>query len=277
MLNTVLPKVEPAGIIIPSFHFLPSDHLTLKIAETPEEIQAAQELRYQVFYEEMGAIPTEEMKRTRREIDPYDPFCQHLLVVDQSCVTGQKKIIGTYRLLTLDDARANGISLYTETEYDLSRLKATGKRIMEVSRSCVLEAYRSKMAINLLWRGISNFVMANNIDYLVGVPSLHGTCLAEHQQTLGYLKAFHLAEENVRPKVLDDYYNPMPDIDKSQLDVKQEFIKLPPLLKGYLRVGAVVADGAYIDHQFNTTDIMIIVEIEKIDPRYLHHYMRKDA
>jgi putative hemolysin len=276
VLNSVLPKVEPSGLIVPSFHFLPSDHLTLKIAETAEEIRAAQELRYQVFYEEMGAIPTEEMKRERREIDPYDPFCQHLLVIGQS-ITGEKKIVGTYRLLTLEDARLNGVSLYTETEFDISKLKATGKRIMEVSRSCVLEAYRSKMAINLLWRGICDFVVANKIDYLIGIPSLQGTDLSAHEQTLAYLKAYHLAEEQTCPRALEEYYNAMPDLDKSQIDVKREFIKLPPLLKGYLRVGAVVGDGAFIDHQFNTVDVVIIVEIDKIDPRYLDRYMPKNA
>jgi putative hemolysin len=267
VLNTVLSKVEQSGIIIPKFEFTDSDQLTLKIAETPEEIQAAQALRYQIFYEEMGALPTEEMKNLRREIDAYDPFCQHLLVMSGT------EVVGTYRLLTLDDARANGISLYTETEYDISKLKATGKRIMEVSRSCVLEAYRSKMAINLLWRGICDFVVANKIDYLIGVPSLQGTDLSIHTQALAYLKAYHMADESVCPKVNEEYYHPLPDLDKSAIDAKREFAKLPPLLKGYLRVGAVIGDGAFIDHQFNTVDVVIIVEIEKIDERYLNRYM----
>jgi putative hemolysin len=272
---TVQPKAENSDIVMPTFEHLDGEKLTLKIAETPEEIIAAQELRYQVFYQEMGAIPTVEMKALGREVEAYDPFCQHLLVIDQSDPL-DKKVVGTYRLLMLDDARAKGINLYTETEYDISKLKATGKRIMEVSRSCVLEAYRSKMAINLLWRGICDFVVANKIDYLIGVPSLQGVNLEEHAKTLAYLKAFHMADESICPKVIDEFYNPLPDLDKSTIDVKREFIKLPPLLKGYLRVGALVGDGAYVDRQFNTIDVVIIVPIDQIDERYLNHYMPKN-
>jgi putative hemolysin len=111
---TVQPKAENPAIVMPTFEHLALETLTLKIAETPEEIIAAQELRYQVFYQEMGAIPTVEMKQLGREVEAYDPFCQHLLVIDQSDPV-DKKIVGTYRLLLLDDARAKGVNLYTET------------------------------------------------------------------------------------------------------------------------------------------------------------------
>ena len=251
---------------------LTSGNLYVKVAETEAEIISAQELRYQVFYEEMGAVPNEEMQAQKREIDIYDPYCQHLLVVDQD----SDAVVGTYRILTLEDAEQHGVPLYTEIEFDLSKLKNSGKRIMEVSRSCVAQAYRSKAAINLLWQGIADLVVANHIDYLVGVPSLHGTDMKQHLSTLAYLQAFHLADDSICPVSKDDNGVVIPELDKTTIDVKREFVKLPPLLKGYLRIGALIGQGVYVDHQFNTVDVVIVVPIQSIDARYQNHYIHKN-
>ena len=272
MLNTVYTDNTLLKTIFPKMDHLASDNLYLKIADTPQEIISAQQLRYQVFYQEIGAIPTEEMRTLGRDIDPYDPFCHHLLVIDSN----DQKVIGTYRILSLDEATNHGITLYTESEFDLSKLKATGKRIMEVSRSCVLLEYRNRKAINLLWQGIADMVIANKIDYLVGTPSLHGIDITEHAQALSYLQAFHMAPEEIRPHTIKNHYQALPIRDKESIDIKREFVKLPPLLKGYLRLGAVIGDGAFIDYQFNTVDVVIIVPIETIDSRYQHHYLHKD-
>lgn len=247
-----------------------SDKLYLKLAETPQEITAAQQLRYQVFYEEMGAVPTEEMRLQSREFDQYDAHCHHLLVIDDENQT----VIGTYRMLLMEDADIAGISLYTESEFDLSKLRAGGKRVMEVSRSCILKEYRNRKAINLLWQGIGDMVVANGIDYLVGTPSLPGTDATEHAAALSYMYHYYLAPEEIRPASLDKNNVVIPPFNSENIDAKREFIKLPPLLKGYLRAGALIGDGVFVDHQFNTVDVVILLPIHAIDPRYQNHYIK---
>lgn len=252
------------------------ENLSLKIAETEEDIAQAQRLRYQVFYEEMGAKVEGLMGTDGREIEAYDPYCDHLLVIDNSAPK-DKQIVGTYRILMQETAEAKGIKLYTENEFDLSKLKATGGKIMEVSRSCVLGPYRSKMAINLLWKGIAAYVFARGVDYLIGVPSFNGTSIAEHADALAYLQAFHMADEAIRPRVLDQFYNPLPTADKDSINAKKAFMDLPPLVKGYLRVGAVIGDGVFVDEQFNCIDIAIIVPVANVNDRYFNHFKRADA
>lgn len=254
--------------VLPRLDHLVADNLSLKIATTPEEIIAAQELRYQVFYQEMDSVPTEEMRRTGREVEHYDPFCLHLLVIDNTT----RKAVGTYRMLSLDDAQAQGTDLYTESEFDLSRLKSTSRRIMEVSRSCVLQEYRNRKVINLLWRGIAEMVTANGIDYLIGAPSLPGTDIATHMPSLSYLQD-RLAPENIRPTVLEPGIRDIPSINREQVDLKRAFAALPPLLKGYLRLGALIGDGAFIDTQFNSIDVCIVVPMQTMDARYHQHYL----
>jgi len=268
-------KLQNTSVPVNLEHLTVGD-ISLKIAENEEEIEQAQRLRYQVFYEELGAKPTGVMGADGREIEAYDPFCDHLLVIDKSAPKGSQ-IVGTYRILMQQTAAAHGIGLYTETEFDLSKLKATGGKIMEVSRSCVLTPYRSKMAINLLWRGIAAYVFANNVDYLVGTPSLTGVNPEEYKEALAYLNAFHLCDENIRPRVLDPYYHALPQVDKDSIDAKKAFMDLPPLLKGYLRVGAMIGDGAFIDHQFNCVDVAIVVSMTNVNDRYYNRYKTDDA
>lgn len=262
-------------LISPSLDHLGAENLSLKVADSEAEIRAAQRLRYDIFYTEMGAKPIGDAAQTKLDIDKYDAICKHLLVIDSNLPQGQQ-IVGTYRLLLLEDAQRHGMTLYTESEFDLSKLKVTGKRIMEISRSCVAETHRSKAAINLLWKGIAQYVFSNNVDYLVGVPSLSGTDLKAEHDTLAYLNAFHLAPEEIRPRTVESAYQPLPAVDKDKIDAKRAFMALPPLLKGYLRVGALVGDGAYIDHQFNTIDVVIVMPINQVNDRYFNHYKRHD-
>lgn len=253
-----------------------SENLSLKIADTEDEIEQAQRLRYKVFYEEMGAHAEGDMGADGREIEFYDAYCDHLLVVDNSLPQGQQ-IVGTYRILLQEVADKHGIKFYTENEFDLGKLRATGGKIMEVSRSCVLESHRSKSAINLLWKGIAAYVFSHKVDYLIGTPSLNGTDMQDHFQTLAYLRNFHLANEAIRPRVLEEFYTPLPVVDKDSMDIKRAFMALPPLLKGYLRIGASIGDGAFIDHQFNCIDVVIVMEIANVTDRYFNHYKRGDA
>lgn len=277
MTNPLSPKTSRNSSVPIDLSALSSESLSLKIAETEEEVIQAQRLRYDVFYEEMGATPQGLMGADGRDIEELDQYCDHLLVIDHKAPQG-KQIVGTYRILMQDNAAANGIGLYTETEFDLSKLKATGGRIMEVSRSCVLGHYRSKLAINLLWKGIAAYVLANNVDYMVGTPSFAGTDLAEHARAFAYLNAFHLADESIRPRVLEPFYNPLPVVDKDSIDAKRAFMDLPPLMKGYVRVGAMISDGAFVDRQFNCIDVAIVVPIANVTDRYFNRFAgRSDA
>lgn len=271
MLNLITAD-EPTAIntstLIPKLNHISSGTLSLKIAESKEEVIAAQRLRYEVFYKEMGARPLGDMAQTERENLAYDDHCVHLLVMD----TTANMVVGTYRITTDEKVKQANVSLYTATEFDIDKLYATGGRIMEISRSCILAPYRNKATINLLWKGIAAFVYGNHIDYLIGTPSFEGTDIQAIQKSLAYLNAYHMADESIRPRALEPHYVPFPQIDKTLIDAKDAFMNLPPLLKGYLRVGAVIGDGAYIDEQFNCIDISMIMPIASVDDRYFTHY-----
>ena len=258
------------------FDHITSENLTLRIAETPAEIEAAQRLRYDIFYREMGATATPAMMESGREIEAYDPICDHLIVVDEHAPVGQQ-IIGTYRMLLQERAEQAGMGLYTETEFDISKLKATGGRILEISRSCIHPNYRSKAAINLLWKGIAAYVFKNNVDYLVGVPSFEGTDLNAIKDSLAYLNAYHATDDAIRPVALPEFYHALPVVDKETIDPKKAFFDLPPLLKGYIRIGCTIGEGCFIDTQFNTVDVCIVLHVESSAGRYLNHYRRYDT
>lgn len=262
-------------LIDPPLDHLSIETLSVRVATTAEDVRAAQRLRYEVFYQEMGAQPVGDMADLQLDYDAFDPVCTHLLVIDHS-MPADKQVVGTYRLLLLEDAQAADMGLYIEGEFDLSKLKAKGRRILEVSRSCVIETHRSKSAINLLWKGIAQYVFTNKVDYLVGTPSFNGTDIKAEHDALAYLNAFHQAPEDIRPRALDSGYEALPIMPKESLDQRRAFMKLPPLLKGYLRIGAMIGDGAYIDHQFNTIDVVIVLPIDGVSDNYFNHYKRHD-
>jgi L-ornithine Nalpha-acyltransferase len=273
-----MPNLAQVASAVPTrLEHITADNLSLKIADTEAEIHAAQRLRYDVFYKEMGAHPVRDMAALERDYDEYDALSDHLLVIDNAAPKGER-IIGTYRMLVLDKAQQQGLKLYTETEFDIAKLKAKDGRIMEVSRSCIHAAYRNKMALNMLWKGIAAHVKALNVDYLIGVPSFfHQTDLSVEHDKLAYLNMYHAADDSIRPRVWEEFYHPLPVADKTTINPRRQFMALPSLLKGYLRLGAEVGDGAYIDYQFNCIDIAIIVDMKKIGDRYANYYSRGDA
>ncbi len=233
--------------------------LEVKFASTQKEINQAQNLRYKVFFEEMGAKPSEKVAKERRDFDEFDEFCDHLLVIDKSV----NKVIGTYRMM--DNQKAlEAERFYTEAEFDISKLKNTGKKILELGRSCVHKDYRSRIVLKILWDGIANCMIANNIDYLIGCASIHGLDLKEHEQLLSYLYHNHLALEEICPKAINSRAE-MNIIPKDKLLDAKEIIKImPPLIKGYLRVGCMIGDGAFVDYDFNSVDVAIILDAKLI-------------
>ena len=248
--------------------------LQVRLAETPEEIEAAQALRYRVFYEEMSASPTPEMKARRLDFDGFDPACEHLLVVDLEQSNGAPAVVGTYRLLRRPAAMRHG-GFYSEQEYDLTALLRFPGGIVEVGRSCVDAAYRARGVMQMLWRGFAAYVRHNNLSILFGCASFPGTEPAEMGPQLSYLHHYHLAPQSLRPRALAHHYVPMDVVPPSELDAQTILNELPPLIKGYLRLGGFVGDGAVVDHQFNTTDVCVIVKTDQLTEKYDRHYRRK--
>jgi len=256
-------------------------NLEVRLARTLSEIKLAQRLRYQVFYEEMSAVPTRLAQFRRRDEDAYDAICDHLLVVDVDQTTPRRsgrperpKVVGTYRILRQDVAE-RGPGFYSAGEYDIApllRAKSHDYRFMELGRSCVLAPYRSKRSVELLWHGLWTYVRENGIDVMIGCASFEGTDPDEHRMALSFLHHHALAPAEWRCRAREPLYVSMDRMPKSALDAKAAMKAMPPLIKAYLRLGAFVGDGAVIDRQFGTTDVLIIMPVERIDPRYFEHY-----
>jgi putative hemolysin len=250
-----------------------SGALEVRLAETEAEVEQAQRLRYRVFYQEMDALPSPRMRAEARDFDRFDDVCDHLLVVDRAAhdADGHPKVVGTYRLMRdADAARAGGF--YTSSEYDIAPMLAAwppGTRFLELGRSCVLKAYRTRPAtLQLLWRGVMAYVARFSIDHMFGCASLHGTDPDQLALPLSYLHHFHAIPPELRVRAKSELYVEMNRIPKEAIDVKEALRSLPPLIKGYVRAGSSIGEGAVIDRQFGTTDVFIYVPISKLDSRY---------
>jgi L-ornithine Nalpha-acyltransferase len=256
-----------------------SGSLEVRFARNARDLRRAQRLRYRVFYEEMSAIPSAVARLTRLDADPFDAFCDHLLVIDHQArgrFGGRRpQIVGTYRLLRQDIAARHG-GFYTQGEFDIGPLLARhpASRFLELGRSCVLEPYRNKKTVELLWHGIWAYVRQHRIDVMFGCASLEGTDPASLALPLGFLQQTATAEEPWRVVA-----HPARRIDISPeilatltFDPKVALRALPPLIKGYLRLCARFGEGAVIDRQFGTTDVLVVLPVACMDPRYISYY-----
>jgi putative hemolysin len=262
-------------------------NLQVQLAQTRSDIQQAQRLRYEVFYEERSAIPSVLAGMRRLDQDPYDAVCDHLLVVDtaapQTEIEGwtnrrHPKVVGTYRVLRQEFAQRRQ-GFYTQSEYDIAPLlaaKSPRHRFMELGRSCVLKPYRTKRSVELLWHGLWTYIREHKVDVMIGCASFEGTDPKAHAMALSFLYHHALATPEWRCRAHSHLHVPMDIIPKDQIDTKAALKALPPLIKGYLRLGAMIGDGAVIDRQFNTTDVFVILPVEKIDPRYFEHFGAPD-
>jgi putative hemolysin len=255
--------------------FASAGPLVVRLAEDPRDIDAAQALRYRVFYEEMSARPTPEVAADKRDADEFDAVCDHLLVVDRRKQhAGARGVVGTYRVLRRAPAEAFG-RFYSASEYDISPIVAHGGEILELGRSCVDADYRSGATMQLLWQAIAAYVFRHDIEVMFGCASLPGTDPDALALPLSYLYHYHLAPPALRPRALVDRYVPMTRLPVDRIKTKTAHASLPPLIKGYLRLGGFVGDGAVIDDQFNTTDVCINVKTELVTEKYSRHYERK--
>ena len=251
--------------------------LEVRLATTSKEIRKAQRLRYKVFYEKGGAKPDRTAALIRRDVCVYDRACDHLLVIDHAALNRlgkpKPKVVGTYRLLRQERAESHH-GFNSAQEYDIAPMLArhAGKRFLELGRSCVLAPYRSKRTLELLWRGIWAYTKHYRIDALFGCASLEGTNPLAHAMSLSFLSHFACAAEEWKVRALDARLVPMLMLNPSSVDQRRALAALPPLIKGYLRCGAKVGDGAVVDHQFGTTDVFIIMPVAELDVRYIEHF-----
>lgn len=248
-----------------------TEPITIRLAETQAEIQAAQELRYKVFYEEFGAKADPETLRLKRDADPYDVVADHLIVVDNTASGPQPKIVGTYRVIQNEGAEKVG-GFYTSNEYDITPLHNCGLNMLELGRSCVLSEYRTRSVLQLLWQGIATYVIRNKIDLLFGCASFHGNDVETVSRQLAYLHHYHLAPPALRPVAREERYVEMNLHPKDPLNPREIINTLPPLIKGYLRTGCMVGEGAVIDEQFNTIDVCIVLKTDMLAHQYRKHY-----
>ena len=260
-----------AGLPFPE---LRAGHLGVRIAATPEEVDAVQALRFRVFYGELGATADDETARIGRDHDGFDAVADHLIVVDHAIDAGADGVVGTYRLIQREAAAQIG-RFYSEGEYDIRPILEFPGRILELGRSCVDATYRNRVAMQLLWRGIAAYVFHYQIDLMFGCASLPGTDPDALATELTYLYQNHLAPPAVRPRALPHRFVEMRRLRPESVDPRRALAQMPPLIKGYLRLGGFVGDGAVIDRQFNTTDVAVVVKTDLVTDKYYRHYERQ--
>ncbi len=272
--KAITAPLLPAAGTVTGFGELRAGHLGVRIAATEAERDAAQALRYRIFYGELGATPDDRACRLQRDVDMFDDVADHLLVIDHAVSSGAKGIIGTYRLVQNEAAARLG-RFYTSDEYDISTITGFPGRLLELGRSCIDRGYRGRAAMQLLWRGIAAYVFLHRIDVMFGCASLPGTEPDRLDAELTYLYHNHLAPPALRLRAVPGRYVEMRRIDPASFDHRRVQQSLPPLIKGYLRLGGFIGDGAVVDRQFNTTDVAVVVKTDLITDKYYRHYERQ--
>lgn len=242
----------------------------VQAAVNKADLQAAQRLRYDIFVQELGADGPMVDHSARLEQDRFDPFATHLLLRDLSRDPGNN-VVGVYRLLSGVAASAAG-QFYCEDEYDLTPLRQSGKRLLELGRSCLHRDYRGGAGMMHLWQALSAIVAEQNIDILFGVASFHGTDPDTLAGPLSLLHHRHLAPKNLRVTARGSTAQPMNLIGADRIDRVAALRDTPALIKAYLRLGGVVGDGAFVDHAFNTTDICLILPTDAVGAKQRRMY-----
>jgi len=241
----------------------------LRLAETEADIMAGQHLRYAVFVEELGGDGAMVDHAARLERDGFDPYYDHLLLFDHAAAGAP--CVGVYRLMREEALGPSG-RFYCEDEYDLSVLRASGRRLLELGRSCVHRDYRGGAALMKLWQGLLDYVERHGIEVMFGVASFHGTDVAPLAGPLSLLHHRHLAPPELRVRALGGHFQRMDLMEEAEIDRVAAMRAVPPLLKAYLRLGGFVGEGAFIDAPFNTTDVCVVVDIARVPDKVRAFY-----
>ncbi|PHQ98314.1 MAG: ornithine-acyl-ACP acyltransferase [Marinosulfonomonas sp.] len=247
-------------------------NLEIYLARDEQDLLGAQRLRYRVFVKELGGDGPLVDHHNQLEKDQFDQHFDHLILVDRRRDAAQlNHVVGVYRMLrgvTAD--RAGGF--YSEVEYDLSALRNSGRKLLELGRSCLDKEYRGGMALHLLWSGLADYVARHEVEILFGVASFHGTNLSTLREPLSYLHHRHLAPEDLRVRLWSGQGLPANIMDRETIDRLSATRALPALIKAYLRLGGFVGQGAYVDQAFNTTDVCLILDIARMNPHQKRLY-----
>lgn len=250
-------------------------HLETRLAQSAQDLRAAQRLRYDVFVRELGADGPMVDHANGLERDEFDPFYDHLILVDPLIdPASERHVVGVYRLMTEPRAVAAG-RFYSESEYDLTRLKSSGRRLLELGRSCVNSSLRGGSAMFHLWNGLAEYVLEREIEVMFGVASFHGTDIDLLRMPLAYLHHHHLAPEALRVRAVADHFQPMDLLPADQMDRVAAMAATPALIKAYLRLGGFVGEGAFVDHRFNTTDVCLMMDTGRMSAKHRAFYVRK--
>ncbi|WP_275791003.1 GNAT family N-acetyltransferase [Pararhizobium gei] len=248
--------------------------LETRLARNAGEIDAAQAVRYKVFVEEMKAQIPQEAARRKRDADIWDAVCDHLLVLDTTIEgDAEEQIVGTYRLLRQDVAQATG-GFYSASEFCVDALlkRQPDKKFMELGRSCVLPEYRTKRTVELLWQGNWAYALKHGVDAMFGCGSFPGVVPEEHALALSFLHHNMLVRDEWHVTARPELFRNMDLMPTEAISMRKALAALPPLIKGYMRLGAMVGEGAVVDHAFRTTDVLIVLPINNISGRYINYY-----
>lgn len=253
--------------------------LEVRLARSAAEVRAAQALRYRIFYGEMQATADPRTFLRRRDADVFDRYCDHLLVLDHDDVEirpfrrARPRIVGTYRLLRQTVAERHR-GFYTAGEFAIEPLLArhAGLEFLELGRSCVMKPYRSKRTVELLWQGIWAYVLNHDIDAMIGCASFEGTDPEALALPLSFLHHHASADADWLVEARSERAVSMNRLPIEAVDMRAALSGMPPLIKGYLRLGAMVGRGAVVDRPFGTTDVMIVLPVDRISERYVRYY-----
>jgi putative hemolysin len=238
----------------------------VKITADPEEIRKAQKLRFAVFNLEMQKGLQSSYERGL-DTDAFDPFCDHLIVRENE----NRDIVGTYRLMLGSRAREN-IGFYSEHEFDLSRIKRLDGEVLELGRSCARKDFRDRALIPLMWQAIARYVHEHQVRYLFGCASLYTTAVEEVSECFTVLKRNHYAADDLRVEPVAECRFDGVRHDWPIADEHSVFVKLPSLLKSYLRLGAVVCGPPALDREFGTADFLVLLDIVNLGDEYLSRF-----
>ena len=241
------------------------------VATNEEDILHAQKLRYRIFVEEMGAKPSAQVVEQKRDFDKFDDWCDHLLVRDAE----KDQVVGAYRILRRSQL-PEGEDFYTQSEFNLDKMLSnfTGE-VMELGRSCVDTEYRDRSTMQLLWKAIGEYIGEHNVELMFGCASFKGSDSKEHAKQLSYLYHSHLAPEELRASVREEFFKPIDLVAAEEIDGRRTVASLPPLIKGYLRLGGYIGNGAFEDYEANTTDVCIILPTENVAGKYMDKFGAK--
>jgi putative hemolysin len=238
-----------------------------RLAKDDADIIAAQKLRYRVFVQELGAKVSEEDHALCQERDLYDPLCDHLLLIDLQ----SNDVVGVYRLLKQTSLPEN-MPFYSASEFDLTPLLNSGQNMLELGRSCIHPDHRGGDALQVMWMGLGQYVVENQIDLMFGTASFHGTDVQSIAQPLSCLHYFFRAAEPLCPVALPHGAHRMDVLEKEHVNRPVAMSEMPPLIKGYLRLGGKVGANAFVDQEFNTIDVLIMIQTDQISEKYHKMY-----